>query len=502
MGSAVTSRGIRHNNAIASYDDEGTTEGAQRVAGSIVASQASLVLGPAFSFLTLAAGPVYAAAGLAVLPTTATADSITRNPTTFRVIFKNSAQGELLATYLSRVLGLRYAAVIAVDDGYGRTLQAGFESAANRLGIAADYFFFKTPADADQAVQSAAADPSRPAVALMMLDADAARILTMLRRLGVKAPVLGGDALGDEIISERLAAEPEEQRQRGSLTDGLYAISPMILDSANAETLAFAARFRARFGHDPLWQSVTGCDAARLAIAAARAAAAQAATAEPASMRAAVLGFLRSLTSPLQAVPGLLGPIWFDQDRGREQAIRIGRFNAGRFESAPLQIVPVTLPAAAELASGAVFEMQPRRFARLQRVVYTGAFLNDVPHIDISRSSFGADFYVWLRFARNAEPDSPDPSDIAFPNMLSGRFAPRGAAESVAMADGTGYRLWRVQGEFRTDFDLHAFPFDRQDLQLRFFNARASSERIIYALDRRTPPPTGGRVPPRRRPPG
>jgi branched-chain amino acid transport system substrate-binding protein len=103
--------------ALTTYDDEGTAEGAQRVAGSIVASQAALVLGPAFSFLALAAGPVYAAAGLAVLPTTATADSITRNPTTFRVIFKNSAQGELLATYLSRVLGLRRAAMIAVDDG-------------------------------------------------------------------------------------------------------------------------------------------------------------------------------------------------------------------------------------------------------------------------------------------------------------------------------------------------------------------------------------------------
>ena len=48
----------------------------------------------------------------------------------------------------------------------------------------------------------------------------------------------------------------------------------MILDSANADILDFATRFRARFGHDPIWMSVAGYDAARLAVTALRAVAA------------------------------------------------------------------------------------------------------------------------------------------------------------------------------------------------------------------------------------
>jgi hypothetical protein len=47
------------------------------------------------------------------------------------------------------------------------------------------------------------------------------------------------------------------------------------------------------------------------------------------------------------------------------------------------------------------------------------------------------------------------------------------------MADGTEYRLWRVQGEFRNDFDLHHFPFDRQTLALPFFDARARRENLV-----------------------
>ena len=208
--------------------------------------------------------------------------------------------------------------------------------------------------------------------------------------------------------------------------------------------------------------------------------------AETAAPRAAALAYLHSLKSPLQSVSGLLGPIWFDANRGRQQAIRIGRFSNGRYESAPLQIVPVTTPSADELASGAVFEMAPGRFARLQRVVYAGVFLNDIPHIDITRSSFGADFYVWLRFARDAGPGSPNPADINFPNMISGHFDPTRPAEQGEMADGTVYRLWRVQGEFRNDFDLHRFPFDRQTLALPFYNASGAADRIVYVLDRRS----------------
>jgi hypothetical protein len=166
--------------------------------------------------------------------------------------------------------------------------------------------------------------------------------------------------------------------------------------------------------------------------------------------------------------------------------VRIGRFHGGLFESAPIQLVPVAHPDGAEIASGAVFETERDRYARLQRVVYTGMFVNEIQRVDLSQSSFGADFYLWMRFAHEAGPGSSSPTDIIFPNMAGGRFDRAHPSEEIQTADGAEYRLWRVQGEFRNDFDLHRFPFDQQTLRLSFFNARAASERIVYVLDRRT----------------
>ncbi len=467
------------------YNEESDVKAAQHAAEAIVKSPAVLVLGSVFTYLSLVEGPVFARAGIAALPT-ATSDLITRNPTTFRVSLKNSEEGTLLATYLSRVLGSRRVDLLSTDDGYGGTLRSGFQAAADRLGLQVTSITFKTPEEADQAARTVADDPSRPAVALLMLATPAARIIPILRRGGVAGPIVGSIALGDEDFRARLAREPEEQAHPGALVDGLYATAPMILDSANAETLAFAERFRTRYGHDPSWVATSAYDSAQAAVAAIRAAAAAAGAADPAALRAGVLRSLAALDGPTHSVHGLLGPIWFDQDRGRTEAIRVGRFSGGHYISAPVQIVPVPLPSASEMASGAVFELAPGHYGRLQRVVYSGVFLNDISHIDLQRSSFGADFYVWLRYARDAGADSIDPAEISFPNMLSGGFDPSRPAEQGEMPDGTVYRLWRVQGEFRNDYDLHAFPFDRQRLELPFYNARGASDRIIYVLDRRT----------------
>jgi len=80
---------------------------------------------------------------------------------------------------------------------------------------------------------------------------------------------------------------------------------------------------------------------------------------------------------------------------------------------------------------------------------------------------------------------------------MSGSFEPAHPAEQGEVADGTEYRLWHVQGEFRNDFDLHRFPFDQQTLSLRFFNGRSAADQIVYVLDKRstgrpdsTSPPT------------
>jgi branched-chain amino acid transport system substrate-binding protein len=164
----------------------------------------------------------------------------------------------------------------------------------------------------------------------------------------------------------------------------------------------------------------------------------------------------------------------------------MARFERDLLETAPLQLVPVANPDPAELLAGTVVPVAGGRFARFQQVVYTGIYVNEVARLDILQSSFTADFYLWLRSARGiVQADAADPAEIQFPDMLRGDFNPAQPATRHDLPDGSMYRLWRLRGDFRTEYDLHRFPFDRQTLALRMFNSRAASDRIIYVLDRR-----------------
>ncbi|HZE12986.1 MAG TPA: ABC transporter substrate-binding protein [Chthoniobacterales bacterium] len=464
------------------YDNASSPERARENARRIVASPAILVLGPMNSVTSLAAGPEFARAGLPSISATATSDLITENATTFRMLMKNSDQGEFLANYLVRVFNQRRAAVMVMDNGLGRTLETGFRRVAEQLGIEATYYVFKNGENIEEKLREATAALADRPVVLATQKQEGARILTVLRRLGHKGPYLGGDAFGVENFNSYFAGLPEEKEHTGYFCESLYGLAPMLLDSANAELLSFSERFQARFGHEPGWATVAGYDAARLVIETLRGMDKNAS--ETPAMRAAALKYLLALNDERRAPLGLLGPLAFDSGRGRQAAERMGRFVHGHFESAPVQIVPAPNPHQTEISSGAVFETRPGKYSRFQQVIYSGVFLNEIMWMDPARSTFAADFYVWLRFAQTSGVDAADPREIKFPDLVSGgAFDREHPVEQREMADGTSYRLWRVQGEFRNSFDLHRYPFDRQALSLRFFNARAAADHIVYALD-------------------
>jgi len=468
-------------------DDHSTDDGAIAVARQADAEDALVVVGPDLTAASLAAGFTYAEAGLASIVPTAHGDGVTDNETTFRSVFSTSEMGDAFANYLFYVLGRKRAVVIFRDNGFGRPIASGFKAAAERLGIVTDYRSFSAPAERDAVAKLAASDPDEPAIILGIVNDDALPLISALRRQGVRAPMLGPSALAGESFARLFGDQPEEQRAPGFFTNGLYTASPIMPDSAGAETLAFSERFHARYGHEPTWVAMQVYDATRLAIRAVRAAAdANPGTHDPNVLRKSVIAALTALDGPATAVQSLTGPLWFTPDRGRRLAIRVGRFHDGLFESAPVQLVPVTNPDPAEIAAGTLVDIGNGRFARRQEVVYTGLYLNEIARVDIAQSTFTADFYLWVRFVRGTTPGAADPTDLDFPDLVRGSFDGKRPAAQRDLDDGTTYRLWRMRGDFKNDFDLRRYPADVQRLAIRFFNARAASDRIVYVLDQRT----------------
>jgi branched-chain amino acid transport system substrate-binding protein len=469
------------------HDDGHKDDKARQIAERLVAGDAELVIGPLYSTSSLAAGPVFAKAGLASIVPEASSDLVTQSETTFRTTYKNSDVGDSLAVYLRHALGARHAAVMFVDNGYGHTIADGFKRGAERLGLPTTYHGFNDAAELDTAVRAIAADPVKPAVVLAMFDEDAAAVLKVLRRGGFHAPAVSTSGVSDEASVARFANEPEVRDDPGFFTRNFYSVEAVMLDSANARTLSFMENVDRRLPADrPDVPSslVQAYDATRLAIAAVRQAAGTAPNGDVAARRAAVLKYLHSLDRPARGLPGLLGPIWFGPDRGRDLPMRVGVFRRGRLVSAPVQLVPVLRPDNDDIAAGAVLEVAPGHYARRQQVVYTGIYLNEVSRIDIAQSTFTADVYIWMRFARGIATEESDPTQIEFPGLVRGTFDSKRPVVHRDFDDGTTYRLWRVIGEFKDDFDLHGYPADSQRLNVRFQNARASSNRLVYVIDR------------------
>jgi hypothetical protein len=143
----------------------------------------------------------------------------------------------------------------------------------------------------------------------------------------------------------------------------------------------------------------------------------------------------------------------------------------------------------AELAAGHLIRIR-QTFYWLQRVVYTGIDINQVGRLDASKGTFNSDFYLWFRYAGddavrdiefNAATDK-QPYDPKSP-LLEQRI------------NGLKYALYRVHGDFRATYDFHDYPFDSQELEVRFTNPRMTREQVIYAVDTfglRLPRPDGG----------
>jgi branched-chain amino acid transport system substrate-binding protein len=134
-----------------------------------------------------------------------------------------------------------------------------------------------------------------------------------------------------------------------------------------------------------------------------------------------------------------------------------------------------------ELQAGTIVQIGNVYFWR-QNVVYTGIDITKLNRIDQKSSSFSADFYLWFRYVGDAGLNNIEFPGGSNPLPQQPLFDPAKPIKSF-QTNGVNYRLYQVQGEFKNNFDLRDYPFDRQKLTIRLQNLRTPSDRLIYATD-------------------
>lgn len=217
-------------------DDSGTAEGAVAAARQLVADPSvRAVVGHLTSGATLAAAPVYGGANpVVVISPSASSPLVTdAGPWVFRVCPTDALHGARLAEWARERLAAGRAAVLYINDDYGRGVRDIFVNVFTRAGgdvVTSDPYLDDLPSFRpylERLQRRGGAD----VLLIAGTRAGGTRILATRDSLGLALPILGGDGL----------AGIEEL---GAAADGIFISTAYLPDQAGGANAAFVEVYR------------------------------------------------------------------------------------------------------------------------------------------------------------------------------------------------------------------------------------------------------------------
>lgn len=254
------------------------------------------VIGHLHSYVSVPAAAIYDLSGLVMVAPTSTTPELTTKGygRVFRTVFTDLEVGRQMARYAIE-RGYRRPVIYYARNEYGRGLANAFEEEAVSRGaqvVSRESYDPSLTANPRSAEQTADAWGSREfdAVLITGQDEQAALLVAELRRRGVRAPILGSDAL----------ATPTFLRVGGAAVEGTVIPTAFHPGAPTPEARAFVAAFRTKYGKDPDVGAALGYDAVRVLAEGIR----QAGTPTPEKVAAAL--------HALQGWRGVTGTFAFD----------------------------------------------------------------------------------------------------------------------------------------------------------------------------------------------
>ena len=241
-------------------DDGETLRSGKLVAQQIVASgRYAAVIGHLHSHVSLAAAPVYEAAGILMVTPASTAPALTRRG--YRLVFRTISSDDVTAerlVHLSKTRRARRIGLCYVRTDYGTGLANAFERRAVEAGLEVVSRTAYEPGSRStlyyQDIFRDWLDLDLDLVVLAGTAPEAAHILRSMRDSGLLVPVIGGDGLD-------VADLPGEA---GSAADGLEVVTAFHPDNPRPSVQRFVRGFHARFGRTPDSWAARGYEATRV----------------------------------------------------------------------------------------------------------------------------------------------------------------------------------------------------------------------------------------------
>lgn len=282
------------------YDDYGHPDSAVAVASTLRLTGVVAVIGHVWSGTTLAAAAVYGSGSdpVPVISPSSSAPEVTAaGPHVFRVCPTDDAHGTALAQWALRGIGATRAAVLYLNDDYGRGIRRSFETTFARLGgeIVSTNPYLDVRSDAGPFLDLLARDRQAEVLLVAGDRREALEILAQARARGLTIPVLGGDGL------EGIEAD-------GPLAEGVFVSTAWLPDGREPRAQRFLDAYAARYPGEgvPNQPAAAAYDIAHLLAGALRTAGTD---------RARLLEALAEIGRSVAEHPGVTGLIGFTERR-------------------------------------------------------------------------------------------------------------------------------------------------------------------------------------------
>ncbi|MBF0103454.1 MAG: ABC transporter substrate-binding protein [Desulfobacterales bacterium] len=501
---------------IRSYDDRN-----QVLASTNIASQISeddkilMVLGHFDSDASIAAGNIYRKNGIPAITASASVPEVSiGNDFYFRIIPNNDFQGSFIANYLKNI-NKHHVRIIYNKGLYGSSLARSFEKTALDIGITIKKkwgyesdsetlneefgriftelrssvdskkkeFYSESLADSFGKKNWQIQDTQQtddPDILFLAVNGDeASLIINGLKYSGVNYPIIGSDSFTTPSFMNGVKRFPQEQSNPGYFTDKIFALSPFLAELANEKGQKFKKIYQLKYSKEPSWVAAGYYDAAMVAIEAIKTL--EINNSDPIrKVRRDIRDALAGMYQAENALTGVSGSIYFDKNGDVNRPMHFGIFLKQMFipVNAQYQIVdkPIESDKTLEKVLNGDTIVIDGKVMNKYRVVYTGIDVNKISSLDIKNSTYELDFYLWFRFAGKF-----DDSNITFVNTVSPvRLGPPIAEEQNGQIT---VRTYHVTARFNGNFDFKKFPFDQQNLEIKFYHSYMTRQQLIYIVD-------------------
>lgn len=481
--------GINHHKVVLDiFDDQNNPEIAQQKALEIVKEKQVLaVIGHNFSSCSIAAGKVYRNQLPAITPTSTNVQVTAENDWYFRTIFNDKDQGRYLAHYIKNVLKQNRVSIIQEEEPYGSYLSKEFELAAQSIGleIKKQWHFSRNSASIDKDLQSIVFDlmthkRSAGIIFMPVHATEGGKLVQMMRDKLIKNTVIGADSLSSKLFVQGFKNLPKEKRKPGYYTDGVYATSHLIYDTANLEAQRFKEDYLKVYKENPDWQSASAYDAVMLLTESIKKGGVEGDPETIDQDRKKIRDYLAKIVDYDSVVEGVTGVNYFDSNGDVQKSVIIGIYKKNSLISAPTQFKSIPNIQEFHQFKEALLNERVKLFedgykARVN-VVYSGLDIREIKSLDTSNLTFELDFDLWFRYQGEL-----DVGNIEFLNLVE----PISLGEPIVKqnSEQENYELYHVNGLFKADFLQGYYRFGQHTLGISFRHRALTTDNLVYVTD-------------------